>query len=104
VKETYDLTRGWPKDEVYGLTAQVRRAAVSVPANLAEGVGRGSSAEIARFSQIAVGSLYELDTLFQVAAELGIHNQQSITALRQRITDLTRRIATFIRYQRTNRP
>jgi four helix bundle protein len=103
VKETYDLTRGWPKDEVYGLTAQVRRAAVSVPANLAEGVGRGSSAEIARFSQIAVGSLYELDTLFQVAAELGIHNQQSITALRQRITDLTRRIATFIRYQRTNR-
>ncbi len=89
---------------MYGLTAQVRRAAVSIPANLAEGVGRRSSAEIARFSQIAVGSLYELDTLFQLAAELGIHNHQSTTALRQRITDLTRRIATFIRYQRTNRP
>jgi four helix bundle protein len=70
VKEVYELSRTWPKGESYGLTGQVRRAAVSVPSNLAEGIGRGTPAEMARFSRIALGSLYELETLFEVAREL----------------------------------
>jgi four helix bundle protein len=100
VKEVYGLTRTWPKGESYGLTGQVRRAAVSVPSNLAEGIGRGTPAEMARFSRLALGSLYELDTLFHLASELGIQNQQSLTALRERLLDLTRGVAGFIRYQK----
>ena len=71
VKSAYEVTRSWPKQEIYGLTAQVQRAAVSVPANIAEGVGRHSHADTARLVQIALGSLYELDTLFEVASQLG---------------------------------
>jgi four helix bundle protein len=100
VKEVYELSRTWPKGESYGLTGQVRRAAVSVPANLAEGIGRGTPAEMARFSRIALGSLYELDTLFEVARELGIQDQPSLAGLRERLSDLTRGVAGFIRYQK----
>jgi len=100
VKEVYELSRTWPIGESYGLTGQVRRAAVSVPANLAEGIGRGTPAEMARFSRIALGSLYELDTLFEVARELGIQDQPSLAGLRKRLLDLTRGVAGFIRYQK----
>jgi len=104
VKQVYELTRTWPKGESYGLTGQVRRAAVSVPSNLAEGIGRGTPAEMARFSRIALGSLYELDTLFKVACELGIQDQHSLAGLREHLSDLTRGVAGFIRYQRRNSP
>lgn len=59
--ELYRLSRGFPRDEIYGLTSQLRRAAVSVGANLAEGCGRRTSAELARFVRIAMGSASELD-------------------------------------------
>lgn len=62
VKDSYSLSRAWPKSELFGLTSQVRRAAVSIPCNLAEGRGRGTGAEMARFAHIALGSLYELDS------------------------------------------
>ena len=57
----YAATIGFPREEVYGLTAQIRRAAVSVPANLAEGCGRNGEAEIARFCSIAAGSTSEVE-------------------------------------------
>lgn len=59
--ELYKLTRGFPKEEMYGLTSQMRRAAVSIGANLAEGCGRRTGAEMARFVRIAMGSASELD-------------------------------------------
>ncbi len=59
--ELYQLSRSFPKDEMYGLTSQMRRAAVSVGANLAEGCGRRTSPELARFVRIAMGSASELD-------------------------------------------
>ncbi len=59
--ELYKLSRGFPKEEMYGLTSQMRRAAVSIGANLAEGCGRRTSAELARFVRIAMGSASELD-------------------------------------------
>jgi four helix bundle protein len=71
VKEIYALTDDWPKHEIFGLTSQIRRAAVSIPANIAEGKGRGSNAELVRFSRIALGSAYEMDTLLEIATELG---------------------------------
>jgi len=59
---------------------------------------------MARFSRIALGSLYELDTLFALAGELGIQSPQSLTGLRERLLDLTRGVAGFIRYQRRSGP
>jgi four helix bundle protein len=99
VKTTYALTKTWPKEEIYGLTSQARRAAVSIPANLAEGLGRGTPKEIARFAQIALGSLYELDTLLCLAAELAYSPQDAVAPLREELTTLAKRISAFIIYQ-----
>jgi len=96
VKTIYALTARWPKSELFGLSAQVRRAAVSIPCNLAEGRGRGTNPEMARFAQIALGSLYELDTLLQIADYLKFSNVESVTELRERLSVLSRQISSFI--------
>jgi len=71
VTEIYQVTRDFPKDEVYGLTAQLRRAAVSVPSNLAEGHGRNSRKEFHHFIGQARGSLTEVETQLEVACNVG---------------------------------
>lgn len=71
VKVIYQLTRRFPDEERYGLTAQLRRAAVSVPSNIAEGAARGSRKDFARFVGMARGSVAELETQLVIAAELG---------------------------------
>lgn len=102
VNESYALTATWPKSELFGLTAQVRRAAISIPSNLAEGRGRGTYAEMARFSQIALGSVYELDTLLQIAASLKLADQTAVDGIREKLSSLARQISSFIRNQRDN--
>ncbi len=102
-KRVYLLSKRWPKEELYGLTSQTRRAAVSIPANLAEGMGRGTPGEMGRFSQIALGSLYELDTLLYLSAELGYSSQDKIISLREQITTLSKQTSSFIRYQETRK-
>jgi len=67
----YRVTRRFPKEEMYTLTAQIRRSAISVPSNIAEGQGRGSTGEFRQFLCIARGSLYELETQFLLARKLG---------------------------------
>lgn len=100
VEVIYAATKAWPKEEMYGLTSQIRRAAVSIPANLAEGVGRGTRRETARFAQIALGSLYETDTLCVIAQRLGYIDQDTIGELRNTIACLCRQISSFISYQK----
>ncbi len=102
VKESYALSGAWPKSELFGLTSQVRRAAVAIPCNLAEGRGRGTNPEMARFAQIALGSLYELDTLLLIAAELKLSNEEVITPLRDRLSVLSRQISSFIYKRKVN--
>ncbi len=75
VKQVYADTAGFPPDERFGLALQMRRAAVSVPSNIAEGAARRSSKEFAHFLSIALGSLAELDTQMELATSLGFMKQ-----------------------------
>lgn len=70
----YGLTDTYPVRERYGLTAQMRRAVVSVSSNIAEGAGRGSSKEMARFLRVAIGSICELESQVKVSRKLGFAN------------------------------
>jgi four helix bundle protein len=85
VKESYALTSAWPKSELFGLTGQIRRAAVSIPTNLAEGKGRGTSGELVRFARIAQGSAYELDTLLEIAQELEFADAERVASMRKQL-------------------
>lgn len=71
VTSIYITTKCFPKDEMFGLTSQLRRCSVSIPSNIAEGFGRNSDTEFSRFLTIANGSLYELQTQLQVALNVG---------------------------------
>jgi four helix bundle protein len=71
-QKIYELTSDFPFDERYGLTAQIRSAAVSVGSNIAEGAGRGSPRELARFIRIALGSIAEVDSQLELAVRLAI--------------------------------
>jgi len=72
VVAVYEVTRVWPKDEIYGLTSQVRRAATSIPANIAEGYGRENRGSYQQFLRIAQGSLKEMETHLLIAERVGI--------------------------------
>ena len=77
VKLVYTATREFPREETYGLTAQIRRAAISVPSNIAEGAARSTDREFAQFLTIARGSLSELETQIILARELGYLSDDS---------------------------
>ena len=77
----YDATKSWPKEEIYGLTSQVRRAASSVPANIAEGYGREVRGSYQQFLRIAQGSLKELETQLLIAERTGIASNGTAASL-----------------------
>jgi four helix bundle protein len=78
VKLVYELTSHYPKEELYGITQQMRRAAISVSSNIAEGAARDSSTEFARFLIIARASLSELETQILIAKELGYYHDNKV--------------------------
>lgn len=88
-KNLYGLTRSFPDEEKFGLTNQMRRAAVSVMSNLAEGSGRTSSKDQAHFSQLAYGSLMELDSQFQLSVDLAFIDQAAYLDIRKDIETLS---------------
>src|SRR5579863_7685056 len=82
-EDVYRITRTFPKEETYGLTIQLRRAAVSAPSNIAEGKGRSSDKELAQFLCHSRGSLFEIETQINLARRLGYLDAQQVdTVLR----------------------
>lgn len=77
VSMIYDLTSAFPKSEIYGITTQLRRSAVSIPSNIAEGASRDSSKDRKRFYEIARSSLVEIDTQLEISKKLNYFNSQS---------------------------
>ena len=92
VGEVYSLTDRFPSSEAYNLTAQLRRASVSVAANLAEGAGRTSAKDQAHFSQIAYGSLMESACLEILAADRGLIPPETLAAQREHVAALSNQI------------
>jgi four helix bundle protein len=86
--ECYRLTDRWPTTELYGLTSQTRRAAGSVPANIAEGRGRHTTREYLRFVRIAYGSLMELETHLHLATRLGYVAEPEMNGILDRSTEV----------------
>ncbi|MDP1677631.1 MAG: four helix bundle protein [Bacteroidota bacterium] len=81
VKEVYVVSNDFPKEELYGITSQLRRAAVSIPTNIAEGSGRGSDADFKRFLQIAFGSTSEVEYLIFLSKELQFISELQATSI-----------------------
>ena len=92
----YQLTASFPREEIYGLTAQMRRAAASIPANLAEGCGRNSDAELARFSSIAAGSASELEYHLLLAKDLNLIQLNDNPLLAEQIVEIKRMLTVFV--------
>jgi len=93
----YEVTRTFPKDELYSLTNQMRRAAVSMPANIAEGSGRGSDADFARFVQMAIGSASEVEYLLILARDLRYVDVARFQELEERLVEVRRMLIAFLR-------
>jgi four helix bundle protein len=81
VKDIYQVTTKFPQVEIYGLTNQLRRAAISIPSNIAEGQGRNSFKEFKQFLAVALGSLAELETQLIISHEIGYLNQENLSKL-----------------------
>ena len=94
---TYELTSQFPRHELYGLTGQIRRAAVSVPANIAEGRGRFSRGDFAHHASIARGSLMELDTHLEIAIRLNYVQAKDVEPLLPLVDQVSRMLTTLIR-------
>ena len=86
--DIYNLTAGFPPTERYGLTSQIRRAATSIPANIAEGWGRGSTGEYIQFLTVARGSLLELETHLIIARNLGLITPEEFDTASPPINDI----------------
>ena len=94
--EVYRATRAFPKEELYGLTSQIRRASSSIPANIAEGCGRGGDVELARFLRIAMGSASELEYHLLLARDLGLLDEPLSTRLSGDVVEVKRMLTAFI--------
>ncbi len=94
---SYPLTATFPREETFGLTAQIRRAAVSIPANIAEGYGREPTGSYAQFLRIAQGSLKELETHFLLSVRLGFTESGACEGLIADCDALGRMLRSLIR-------
>ena len=95
--EIYKVTKTFPNEEKYGLTSQIRRAAISIPSNIAEGYGRKSSGEYIQFLYIAYGSNCELETQLLLSGDLGYIEKVGLESLLKSVGDIERMLKALIR-------
>ena len=96
VTEVYKTSKGFSKDEAYGLIPQIRRCAISIPSNIAEGYGRNSTNEYIHFLRIATGSLYELQTQIEICMNLDYLNKDEFNKLYELSREIERMITSLI--------
>ena len=94
---SYHLTRQFPKDELYGMVSQIRRSAVSIPANIAEGNGRENRGEYIHFLRIAQGSLKELETHLMLAGRVGLSPATALEGVLSQCGDVGKMLRGLIR-------
>jgi four helix bundle protein len=99
--EVYRATSHFPKEELYGLTSQIRRASASVPANIAEGCGRNGVAELGRFFNIAMGSASELEYHLLLAHDLGFLGSNSYKELSELTVEVKRMLGSYLQKLKT---
>ncbi|MFZ2901080.1 MAG: four helix bundle protein [Saprospiraceae bacterium] len=95
VTEIYAVTRSFPKEELFGITSQIRRCAVSVASNIAEGATRVSPKDRANFSVIAYSSLMELINQLVISKKLGFLQEEEYEALREKVAEISRMLIAF---------
>lgn len=98
VREIYELTKTYPKEEMFGLTSQTKRAAVSIPCNIAEGLGRKYKKDTIQFLHISRGSAYEVETLLNVALMTSLISQEAYNHLNQLLDRSMKLINGLINY------
>lgn len=100
--DVYKATRDFPREELYGLTSQVRRATSSIPANIAEGCGRNTGNELRRFLEIAMGSASEVEYHLLLARDLGFLTPDVHGELNSRTCEIKRMLSAFIQKLKTD--
>jgi four helix bundle protein len=101
VKDIYILSRKFPHEELYGLTSQIRRAAVSIPANIAEGSGRNTDKDFCKFLGYALASAYEVETELILAYDLGFISKEDVSAIGGKIQEVEKLIyGLIIKYEK----
>lgn len=99
----YKSTQEFPKQELYALTNQIQRAAVSIPANIAEGCGKDSDLELKRYFLIAMGSSSELEYLLLLARDLGYLKEESYQSMQKELVETRKMLNAFIQRLKANR-
>ena len=87
-KNIYNLTRKFPKEEMFVLTQQLRRAAISIPSNIAEGAGRNSNAQFKNFLQISIGSCFEVETQLIISKELEYISEEELETISKELDSI----------------
>ncbi|MEM7800608.1 MAG: four helix bundle protein [Chloroflexota bacterium] len=95
--DIYQLTKGFPNDEKFGLTNQMRRSSASIPTNIAEGCGRGTDVDFARFLQISMGSASELEYQLILAKDLGYLDQEMSRKFQMTVNEIKRMLTGLIK-------
>jgi four helix bundle protein len=101
VTKVYSVIGKFPKEEVFSLTAQIKRSVISIPSNIAEGAARDSNKEYIRFLYIALGSAAELDTQIIMASDLKMISVEDFTEITQKLCRISKMISGLIRFRQS---